>query len=161
MLNLYFWKTDNGYRVYNQLTHEYFGTIRSIEELDRFIDRDLDGYITHQSYDGETLYGWIPRKSYKSFRTWYQAPKNLDMRIIPVDNFRQSNALRIEVIPPETRCMAQPRDKHTRALMERKDGWYHAQYLWSRFGYCIRTQCALCPVYHEIMSGEIDNRKSP
>lgn len=152
MLNLYFLKTDNGYKVYNQLTQQYYGIIHSIEELDRFIDRDLDGYITHQSYGGDTLYGWIPRKSYKAFRAWYQAPEHLDMRIVPTDNFRQSNALRVEVIPPQTRCIAQPKDDFARQLMVRDNG-YHAQHFWSRFGYCIRTKCALCPIYHKVMGG--------
>lgn len=148
MLNLYFLKSDSGWEVRNQLTDQHYGTVSSIRELDQFITYDLDGNITHQDpRDPDCMYGWIPRKSYKAFRAWYSAPEGLDMRIVPENNYRQRNALRIEAIMPEPRCFAAPKDQRGIDLVNREYGYYFAVRSYTSFHYCTRPKCALCPVY--------------
>lgn len=70
---------------------------------------------------------------------------NYPHRITPPELGRQPNALRIEVIEPQTRCRLRPLTAGARWIAEHRP--FHVNLSWSFYGYCQGSarSCAECP----------------
>lgn len=63
---------------------------------------------------------------------------------------RQKNALRVEVIPPMSRCALRPKDDNA-VILRRRLRWRTDQLarIWDDFDYCTGSNCEDCPIYKQ------------